>query len=116
MKRRKLIDHPFQGFQQLLCYSWSTFVSVFTIKRPKDAASAVRACGILLVKILNKCILSILIHSLFLDRQRNVHTLQYFHTLLAWLSSRIEIQTFKNYSYLIGQKDNCSAYCICPAK
>ena len=33
----------------------STFVSVFTIKRPKGT-SAARACGVLMLKILNKCI------------------------------------------------------------
>ena len=32
--------------------------SVFTIKRPKGA-SAARACGVLMVKILNKCTLTI---------------------------------------------------------
>ena len=49
----------------------STFVSVFTIKRHKGASVA-RARGVLLVKIPNKCILSILVYNLFLDRQRNI--------------------------------------------
>ena len=40
------------------------------------------------MKILNKCILSILVYNLFLDRQRNiVYTPQYFHTPAYWLSS-----------------------------
>ena len=40
------------------------------ITRPKSA-SAVKARGVLIVKILNKCILSILVYNLFLDWQRN---------------------------------------------
>jgi len=44
--------------------------------------STVRAGGILMVKILNKCILSILVYNL-LYRQ----TVQYFHTPVPWLSS-----------------------------
>jgi len=40
------------------------------IKRPKGA-SAVIARGVLMVRILNKCILIILVYNLFLDRQRN---------------------------------------------
>ena len=48
--------------------SQSTFVSVFTIKRPKGM-SAARARGLLIVKTLNKCILSSLVSNLFLDRQ-----------------------------------------------
>jgi len=49
----------------------STFVSVFTIQRHKGASVA-RARGVLLVKIPNTCILSILVYNLFLDRQRNI--------------------------------------------
>ena len=42
----------------------------------------------LVVKILNKCILSILVYILFLDRQRNsVYTPQCFHTPVYLLSS-----------------------------
>ena len=49
----------------------STFVSVFVM-----------------VKILNKCILSILVSILLFDRQRSsLHTPQSFHTPLYWLSS-----------------------------
>jgi len=45
-----------------VCYSYeSTFVSVFTIRRTKGT-SAVRACGVLMVKILIKCLLSILVY------------------------------------------------------
>jgi len=50
------------------------------MKRPMGA-SAARARCVLMVKILNKCILSILVYNLVLDRQRNiVYTSQYFHT------------------------------------
>ena len=49
----------------------STFVGVFTIKTPKGA-SAARARGVVVVKILNKYNLSILVYDLFLDRQRNM--------------------------------------------
>ena len=67
----------------ILVIVMSTFVNVFKID-----ASAVRACGVLMVKILNKCILSILVYNLFLDRQRNIfYTTQYFPTQLYWLSS-----------------------------
>ena len=52
-------------------YSWSTFVSVFMIKRPMGV-SAARARGVLMVKILNKCILSILVYNL-LNRQTSQH-------------------------------------------
>ena len=63
-----------------------TFVSVFTIKRPKGAGAA-RVRGVLMVKILNKCILSISVNNLFLNRQRNISYLtQYFHTPVNWLS------------------------------
>jgi len=58
---------------------WDTFVIVFKIKRSKGT-SAVRACGISMVKVLNKSILSILMYNLVLDRQRKVlYTPQYFH-------------------------------------
>ena len=42
----------------------STFFSVFTIKRYMGA-SAARARDVLMVKILNKCIPSILVYNLF---------------------------------------------------
>ena len=62
-------------------------VSVFTIKRP-EGASAARVFGVLIVKILYKCRLSILVYNLFLDRQRNILcTPQYFHTQVYSLSS-----------------------------
>ena len=38
------------------------------IKRPKSGARAARACGVLMVNILNKPILNTLVHNLFLDR------------------------------------------------
>ena len=39
-------------------------------------------------KILNKCILSILVYNLFLDRRRNIlYTPQYFNTPVYWQSS-----------------------------
>ena len=70
-----------------LCNIRSTFVSVFTIKRPMGARAS-RARGVLMVKILNKCILSILVYNLFLDRQRNIlYTPQYFNTPVYWQSS-----------------------------
>ena len=51
---------------EYLCHVYvrSTCVSVFTIKRPKGA-SAPRARDVLMVEILNKCILSILVYTLF---------------------------------------------------
>ena len=48
-----------------------TFVSVFTLKMPKGA-SATKAGGILMMKILNKCIPSILVYNLLLDRHRYI--------------------------------------------
>jgi len=70
-----------------LSNSYSTFACVFTIKKPKGA-SAARARGVLIVNILNKCILSILVYNLFLDRQCNIlYTSHYFHTPVYWLSS-----------------------------
>jgi len=61
-----------------------------------------------MVKILNKCILSILVYNLFLDRQRNIiHTFVHrnisIHQYLGCLHE-IEIQIFKIYGYLIGRK------------
>jgi len=53
-----------------------TRVSVFTIKRPKGA-SAMRAHGVLMVKKLNKCILSFLVRNLVIDRYRNVSIHRY---------------------------------------
>jgi len=54
------------------CYSESTVVcSVVTIKRLKDA-SAARARGVLMVKILNKNSLSIFAYNLLLDRPRSI--------------------------------------------
>ena len=71
--------------KQKLCNSQSTFVSVSTIKRPKGT-SAERARGISMVNILNKCILSILVYNLFLDRQRNIlYTPQYFNRYIGCL-------------------------------
>ena len=47
-----------------------------------------RARGVLMVKILNINILSILVYNLFLDRQRNIlYTPHYFHIPLYCLSS-----------------------------
>ena len=64
-----------------------TFVSVFCIRRSKST-SAAKTLGILMVKILNKCILSILVYNLF-QRQtaQYFHKIQYFHTPVYWLSS-----------------------------
>ena len=42
------------------------------IKRPKSGARATRACGVLMVNILNKSILNTLVHNLFLDRHGNI--------------------------------------------
>ena len=46
-------------------------VSVLTIKMPKGASVA-SIRGVLMLKILNTCILSILVCTLFLARQRNI--------------------------------------------
>jgi len=57
------------------------------IKRHEDAGVA-KAHGVLMVKILNKCILSILVYNPFIDNQRNIlYTPKYFHTPVYWLSS-----------------------------
>ena len=75
------------NYLSFTCNSQSTFVSVFTIKMPKGV-SATRASGVLMVNILNKCILSILVYNLFLDRQCTIlYIPQYFHTPVYWLSS-----------------------------
>ena len=82
----------------------STFVSVFTIKRPQGA-SAARVCGDLMVKTLNKCILSILVYNLYLDRHHNI--LVHRNISINWNIGclyEIEIQFLKKYGYLIGQK------------
>ena len=70
-------------------------MSVFTIKRPKGA-NASRARGVLMVTILNKCILSILVYNLFLDRQRNISIHRYIsiHQYIGCLHE-IDIQIFK---------------------
>jgi len=47
---------------------WYTCVGVFTIKRPKGASAAI-ARGLLIVKTLNKCILSSVVSNLYFDRQ-----------------------------------------------
>mgnify|MGYP000215226485 CR=1 FL=1 len=80
---------------QIVCYRKSTFVSVFTIKMPKGA-SAARTRGLLMVNILNKCILSILVYNLFLDKKRNIsihHNIS-IHWYIGCLHE-IEIQIFK---------------------
>jgi len=65
--------------------------------------SAARARGTIMVKILNKCILSISMYNLFLDRERNIlYTSQYFHTPVYWLPYEIEIQLFTKCS--LGEK------------
>jgi len=64
----------------MLKLEYINFVCVFRVKRHKGK-SAARACGALMVKILNKCIIRISVYNLFLDKQRNIlYTLQYFHT------------------------------------
>jgi len=52
-----------------------------------------------MVKILNKCIQSILGYNLFLDRQRNIlYAPQYFYTRYIGCFHKIEIQIFKNWA------------------
>ena len=51
--------------------SLSIFVSVFTIKRSMGASVA-RARELVMVKILNKCILSILVYNLFFWTDRAI--------------------------------------------
>ena len=60
----------YQKLKGLYVIVKSTFVSVFTIKRPKGAS-------VLMVKILNKCILSTLVYNVFLDRQHNISIHRY---------------------------------------
>ena len=68
----KSVRGKFEYYEStVVCNSQSTCVGVFTIKRPK-CASAARASGVLMVKMLNKCNLSTLVYNLFLDRQRNI--------------------------------------------
>ena len=53
-----------------------------------------------MVKILNTCILSILVYNLFWDKQHNIlYTMQNFHTRVYWLSS-----WDRNSKNLIGRK------------
>ena len=67
-----------------LCNSKCKLVGAFTIKKP-DSASAARARGVLIVKILT---IVLLVYDLILDRKRNIlYTPQYFHTPVYWLSS-----------------------------
>jgi len=56
-----------------------------------------RACGVLMVKILIKCILSILVYNLFYRQ-----TAQYFHTRYLGCLHENDIHFFKKYGYLIG--------------
>ena len=89
--------------EDILVIGKSTFVSVFTIERPKGV-SAARARGVLMMKTLNKCILSILVYSLFLGRQRNIlYAPQSCHTPVYWLSSWN--RKSQKYGYLIGRKN-----------
>jgi len=75
------------------------------IKWPKDL-SAARADGVLMVKILNKCILSILVYNLFYRQtEQYFHTSQYFNTPYPGCLHEIEIQIFKIYGFLIGRKN-----------
>ena len=57
------------------------------------------AICVLMVKILNKYSLRILVYNLVLVKQRNVSIHRYIGCLY-----EIEIQTFKKYGCLIGQK------------
>ena len=70
--------------------------SVLTIKRPK-VTSTTRARGILMVKTLNKCILSSLVYNLILDIQRNILYTPYMsiHRYIGCLHE-IEIQVCKS--------------------
>jgi len=53
-----------------------------------------------MVKIINKCILSILVYKLFLDRHFNIyiHRNMYIHRYIGCLHE-IEIQFFKQYDW-----------------
>ena len=105
-----------------------------------EGACAARARGVLMMKILNKCILSILVYNLVLDRQRHIlYTPQYFLTPVYLLAVFIkqnfklskntaifpytgifigclhetEHQTFKKYGWLGEKKfDTNDSYCI----
>ena len=79
------------------------------IKKPMGAnavrAQAVRARGVLMVKILNKCFLSVIVYNLFLERWCTV--LYTYNISIHWyigILDEIEIQIFKRYGILIGQK------------
>ena len=74
--------------------SCSTFVSVFTIKRPKVASKA-NAHDFLKMKIRIKCILSTLAFNLFLDIQRKtiLHSTISIHRYICCLHE-IAIQIF----------------------
>jgi len=76
-------------FELPLCNSRSTFVSVFTIKRPKGLLHCKSQSHVLMLKILNKCILSMLVYNLFLNRQCNISIHQFIGCL-----HEIEIQIF----------------------
>ena len=97
------LRQPIRAFIHRFSKSQSTFVSVFTIQTHKGA-SAANVRGVLMVKILNKCILSILVYNLFYRQ-----TAQYFHTPVYWLSSCLqclhEIHISKKYGFLIGRKN-----------
>jgi len=55
------------------------FVRYVIVRVHLSVSSLLRVCGVLMLKILNKCILSLLVYNLFLDRQRNIlHTPKYF--------------------------------------
>jgi len=56
----------------------STFVNVFTIKRPKGAIAA-RSRGVLMVNIINKCILSILVYNLCLNIHLTIYINRYIY-------------------------------------
>ena len=93
--------------------SWNTCISVFTIQRPKGA-SATRACGVLMVKILNKCILSILVfkinfktNSVIFYIYRNISIYRYIGCL-----HEKEIQNFPQ-NYLIRRnKSDTNCYYV----
>jgi len=73
-------------------------------------ASEARARDILIVKILYKCIQSILVYNLFLDRQGNIlHTQHYFHTPVnIGCLHEIEIQIFNQSDWAKSRLDtNC---------
>jgi len=76
-----------------------------------------KACGVLIVMILDTSTLSILVYNLFLDRQRNIsihcyitihHNISRHHNIsihrYIGCLHKIEIQIFKKFSYLFGGK------------